>query len=208
MPYRFEIGQPCPPVIERPRRDFDGAFLEPLPPGGMVALLYLSGMRALERIVIEMEPMDVRIVEDGAFVLTLLRFGNTPIIFSMEHDPRKYSDLRSFNTIRRTNRIDIIAVESTKNEVRVIRPAHFNEQLRAVWKRSWLAAMTDHKYSERYQLWLDGLWKRYRDVRRMWKKARPMGHLLDEDHEKRLRYEQTLYTSMVRQIARSERREA
>lgn len=206
MFYHFEIGQPCPPIIERPRPDFDGTYLEALPPGGMVALLYLSGMRALERIVIEMEPMDVRVVEEGEFVLTLLRFGDTPIIFSMEHDPHKYGNTRSVETIRRTNRIDIIAVESMKNEVRVIRPAHFPEQLRQTWKRSWLAAMADRSYSERYQEWLNRLWRRWRDVRRLWKRARPVGRLVDEYHEKRLRYEQALRKSMVRSVARMEGR--
>lgn len=208
MLYHFQVGETCPPIIKRPRPDHDGAFLEALPPGGMVALLYLSGMRALERIVIEMEPMDVRVVEEGEFVLTLLKFGDTPVLFSLEHDPRKYGDLRSLNAIRRTNRIDIIAVESTKNEVRVIRPAHFPEHLRQAWKRSWLAAMADRSYSERYQEWLNALWKRWRDVRRLWERARDVGRLIDVDHEKRLRYEQSLYKSMVRSVAMSERREA
>jgi len=205
MLYSFEVGQPCPPVVERPRPDFDGAYLEALPPGGMVALLYLSGMRALERIVIEMEPMDVRVIEEGDFVLTLLRFGDTPVLFSLEHDPRKYSDHRSLNTIRRTNRIDVIAIESTKNEVRVIRPAHFNEQLRIIWKRSWRVAMTDHTYSERYQQWLERLWRKWKDVRRLWARAQPVCRLIDEDHEKRSRYEQSLYKSMMRHVSRNER---
>jgi len=30
MLYSFEVGQPCPPVVERPRPDFDGAYLEAL----------------------------------------------------------------------------------------------------------------------------------------------------------------------------------
>jgi len=137
-------------------------------------------------------------------VLTLLRFGNTPLTFCLEHDPRKYGNLRSIETIRRTNRIDIIAVESVKNEVRVIRPVRFNDQLRAIWKRSWMAAMADPTYTEKYQLWLDRIWKRYRDVTRLWKLGRPVGQLIDEDLERRLRYEQTLYTSLVRQTARRE----
>lgn len=93
MLYHFRVGQPCPPVIERPRIDFDGAYLEALPPGGMIALLYL-------------------------------------------------------------------------------------------------------------------LWRRWKDVRRLWKRARPVGQLVDVDHEKRLRYEQALRKSMVRSVVMSERREA
>lgn len=207
MLYSFEVGQPCPPVVERPRPDFDGGFMEALPQG-MVALLYLSGMRALERIVIQMEPVDVRVFEQGKFVLTLLRFGDTPLTFSLAHDPRKYGNIRSIETIRRTNRIDIIAVESVKNEVRVIRPTRFDEQLRAVWKRSWLAAIADATYSERYQEWLERMWRHWRDVRKLWERARPVCRLIDEDYEKRLKYEQSLYKSLMRQVPRSERKEA
>jgi len=206
MLYIFEVGQPCPPVVERPRPDFDGAYLEALPPGGMVALLYLSGMRALERIVIQMEPVDVRVIEQGEFVLTLLRFGNTPLTFALEHDPRKYGSARSIETIQRTNRIDIIAVESTKNEVRVIRPVRFNDQLRAIWKQSWLAAIADSSYSDQYQEWLDRLWWRWKDVRRLWERAKPVCRLIDEDHEKRLRYEESLQKYLIQHISRNKRR--
>lgn len=144
---------------------------------GYILTVYLDHMTEKEKEILKDKPMNVRLVETAqGFVLPLIRFGNSPLIFELGYDPTIYPDARSLQFTTHNNLLGIAAIESTNNVLKVARTA--NMPLRMIQKCAdiWAKAILEVDYSEKYAKWLLELRSRY-TVIQLWERGIPVGKL-------------------------------
>lgn len=109
------------------------------------------------------------------FVLTLIKYGNTNLIFEMSFDPTLYKDERR-GIFFKSNMLTIIGVDSNTNIIKTLRYVSMPLKLHQLYKDAWSLALKRKEFSQKYMNWVDDLDKRY-SVVQLWKMSKMYGQM-------------------------------
>lgn len=155
--------------------NFDGGMLE-ASPDAFWLLIYLSGMNENERKLLSKAKIATKVLESQEMLLSLIRFGDSPLIFELPFDPTLYADGRAIKLINRLNTLQLIGVESASSTIQVLRLLSIPHELRRRWAKSWEAVTRMPDASAMYSDWLDKLYAHY-SVTQLWDMADYAGKL-------------------------------
>jgi hypothetical protein len=156
----LEIGKPFKMFEGKDIIGKDGCVFECLENHSYALAIYLSNMSDSEISFLRFEKVTCRIIEEGDFLLTLVRFGNSELIFEMAFDPTLYKDQRMDNMLK-SNMLNLIGIESTTNIIKTLRMANLPIALYRKMITIWGNAKDIENYSQKYTNWMDDLDKRY-----------------------------------------------
>jgi len=154
---KLEVGKSSP-FPAKPMHD--GGIFE-ADQNGFLFLIYLSGMTAKERNTLKNEIIQSRIIKEENRLLTLIRFGTSPLIFEMMFDPNRYDDNRAYDLIERTNTVFVIGIDSKNNTLQSLRYVTMPKDLRDVWNKKWNEAKSEKNFSSTYDAWYNMLCSNY-----------------------------------------------
>lgn len=157
------------------RKNIDGAILEAVFNGGFMLVVYLKNMSMSEQMALRTGKVQVRLIkETDTFLMPLIKFG-WQLEFSLIFDPTKYTDERK-DTLFESNMMTIVGVESTTNIIKTLRMANMPNRLFRTIMGSWDLAKKEENFSERYNAWVDDLYRRY-DDNQLWEMGIYMGKM-------------------------------
>lgn len=143
-----------------------GCVFEKVPDGGFVLSVYLDNMTKEEEFLLRRGKITTRIIHEGFFLLTLIQFANTEMIFEISFDPTLYKDNR-MNELLKSNMINLIGIESTTNIIKVLRMVNIPMGLYRRMITLWSMTKDIENYSKKYSNWVSELDKRY-TVPKLW----------------------------------------
>jgi len=147
----------------------DGGILEALDGGeGFWYHLYLNKPTGEEKKTFQEEKINVRLIEEEDYLLPMIRFGDTLMIYEMSFDPTIYDDKRAMQIAEENNLLSVILIDSTSNIVEGLRQANLPLRFIQICKDKWEKAYEIKNYSQKYKKWytkiqripVDTLWNR------------------------------------------------
>lgn len=154
----FEVGKPLPKEIRElwmSRGAIDGAILE-VWDKSFVLNFYLKDMTDKEVFAFNNEKMKIKILEEENMVLTMVRFGETPLVFELSFDPTLYGDDRAIRALEHGSLLHVTGIDSRTGIVKTLRAVSIPSKLVRVWSRKWKLALEEvENYSEKYKSWVD-----------------------------------------------------
>ncbi len=159
----LEVGKEFPMFSKSKEKtlNIDGAIIEMLPKEhGYTLSLYMCNMILEEVKILRFNKISCKYIQEGDFILTLIGYNNSNIIFEISLDPTLYKDNRS-DFLLKTNMITVVGIESTNNIVKTIRYCSVPIKLYNKWIEVWGRAKDIEGYSEKYTRWVDDLDRRY-----------------------------------------------
>jgi len=118
--------------------------------------LYLKNMAYEEEQALSNKKIYCRIHRKDWFLLTLIRFGKTPIIFEITFDPTIYPEsewLERKDALEKNNMIIFLGIDTSNGIVKTLRRANLPEKLWIQWKECWEASYHIPHYSREYGRW-------------------------------------------------------
>ena len=141
-----------------------GCIMEQLADSSFALIVYMDNMTTGEFMTLKEDKIHVRVIkETNDFVLTLLKYGKTPLIFELCFDPTLYKDERR-GVFGKSNMLTIIGVESNTNIIKTLRMVSMPMKLFKLYNRAWELALKHDGFSEKYSAWLNDLTNRYTTV--------------------------------------------
>lgn len=117
----LEIGKEFELFYGRNMRGQDGCIFERFKEGGEYCLVvYMSEMSKEEKELLRFGKIRVKVIHEGDYILTLIRYGKSDLCFEYSFDPMLYKDGRMDNLLN-GNLIYIIGVESEDNTIQTLR---------------------------------------------------------------------------------------
>jgi hypothetical protein len=173
---KLQVGTPFELFIGRNMKGQCGAIIEQLADGGFCLVVYMDNMTTGEFLALREEKIHVRVIkETDDFVLTLLKYGKTPLIFELCFDPTLYKDDRR-GIFSKSNMLTIIGVESNTNTIKTLRMVSMPLKLHNIFIKAWNLALTREGFSEKYNAWINDLDSRY-SVVDLWKMGENYGQM-------------------------------
>jgi len=117
-------------------------------------------MNQSEILLLRQGKISVKIIHELDYLLTLIKFGSSQLIFELPFDPIKYKDDRT-NKLLSSNMLQIIGVESCNNIVKCLRMVSIPFKLFNSWITVWTNAKNIPDYSNKYDRWMNDLDNRY-----------------------------------------------
>jgi hypothetical protein len=159
----LQVGQQFP-MFENSKRNMigaDGAVFELLPSDeGYILCIYMSNMNKREFEALRNEKIICRYIQEGDFLLTLIKYGSTELIFEISLDPTLYKDGRGANLLK-SNMLSVVGIESTTNIVNTLRYCNIPTKLYSKMITVWDKAKYIENYSRKYTNWMNDLDSRY-----------------------------------------------
>lgn len=177
--FKLEVGKPFDLFVGKNIIGQDGCVLELLHGGGYFLAVYLNHITEKEKLVLKNEKMNIRVIHESDFVLTLIRYGFTSLVFEVVFDPTLYKDER-VNQFLTSNMLTVVGIESTNNTIQTLRYVSIPLNLFSIWNISRENAKKQENYSQKYSKWIDDLDKRY-SILKLWDLAKPIGYLGQTD---------------------------
>ena len=144
---------------------------------GYLLSIYYNGLTEQEKEILKTKPVNVRLVETvKGFVLPMLRFGNSKMIFELEYDPNIYPDARSLQLSSHNNLIGIAAMDSRDNRIKVVRTLNMPLKMVQTCSDEWARALLNPSYSVEYKEWLTEL-RSKSTIYQLWDRGIPAGKL-------------------------------
>jgi hypothetical protein len=169
------VGKKFTLFQERYHSFTDGGYFEALEENaGFIMTVYLAGMDEAEKMILESENIQARIVKDGNKILGLIRYDDSPLIFEMSFDPTLYKDKRAMQITFNNHMLTIIGVERSNNVVRTLRVTNFPMRLKQAFITAWTSAYEEENYSKNYTKWLNHLYQY--DIMTLWNNATDVGY--------------------------------
>lgn len=129
---------------------------------GYAMNIYFADMTSEEANLIASAPISVRVLRDTpTFVLPVVRFGRSPLLFEIIFDPTLYKDNRSMQLTLENNLVTIVGVDSNTNIVKALRLVSIPKRLREIWLTSWTKALEMNDFSRKYNMWVSDISRRY-----------------------------------------------
>ena len=157
----IEVGKPFPLFQDSNTHGINGCVFEVLDDGIFILVIYLNNMQSEEKKILKKKKIHVKVIEEDEFILPLMRFGDTELLFEIDFDPFLYlskNDER-FEKIGQSNMVNIISIESTNNIVQTMRwvnmPLKLYNKMIATWN-----TVNDLNYSKKYKNFINRF-KRY-----------------------------------------------
>jgi len=162
VPFQMlEIGKPYNLFKCRNMQGQCGCIIEMLKDGRYALVVYLDDMTLEEQINLKTAKIYVRVIkETDDFILTLIRYGNSPLIFEMSFDPTLYSDERR-ELFTKSNMLHIIGVDSNTNIIKTLRYVSMPFKLFDMMKDAYKLALERENFSQKYKNWIDNLDSKY-----------------------------------------------
>jgi hypothetical protein len=172
----LEVGKPFELFYGRDMTGQDGCIFERFKDGNEYCLvIYMSNMSNKERELLRFGKITVKVIQEGNFILTLIRYGNTDLCFEINFDPILYKDGRMDNLLK-SNIIYIIGIESNNNIIMNLRYVNIPMKLLGKYISVWENAKLVNGYSEKYIRWIDNLDRKY-SVLELWDVGVYMGKI-------------------------------
>lgn len=165
----LEVGKEFPMFSKSKYKTIgiDGCIIEMLPEGhGYTLSLYMSNMTQEEIKILRFNKISCKYIQEGDFILTLISYNSSDILFELSLDPTLYKDDRS-DFLLKTNMLTVVGIESTNNIVKTIRYCSIPIKLYNKWLTAWSRAKEIESYSEKYIRWVDDLDRRY-SLKQLW----------------------------------------
>src|SRR5690606_27619173 len=132
------VGEPIPEQWRGAvQRGFEGAYLEAVKDDGFYALLCLPNISGKEKETLKTTKINVRIVENDGMLLTLIRFGSTPLIFELNFDPTLYPDQRAIELLDFSDLLQIVGIDTKDLTIQALRVVTIPRRLIDEWRKSW-----------------------------------------------------------------------
>lgn len=147
----------------------DGCLFEALHGGGFSLIAYLSNMSQAEKTALS-ESITVKLYREDSFLLPIIRFGNTHLMFEVIFDPTLYDDGRD-ETLTVSNMLTIIGVESNSNIIKTLRLVSINPSLYKELVSFWIKAKNMEDFSKKYINWVRELDAKY-TVLQLWSRSK------------------------------------
>jgi hypothetical protein len=173
------VGEPIPQGWKSLMGSSDGARLEqPYPDSIPLIIVTMQDVSGKEAEILRQGAIEARIFRERRYLMAVIRFGGTPLMFDLFHDPTLYpahewpARLQGWE---KGNLVGIVAVDTGSGLVVANRLANLPRGL-------WLALLVTFReayeatdnYSSRFRLWMDGVWARY-GIRELWRNSAPAG---------------------------------
>lgn len=172
---QLEVGKALPAQWTL-QKGFEGAIFEAA--DGFTLILGMPSLSQKERETLRKAKISVRTIEQDGLLLTLIRFGGTPIIFELNFDPTLYEDNRLTDLLKQVNTLQIIGVDTEDLTIQSLRLVSIPSKLLTRWNMVWRNALNEPDFSIRYNAWIDSLYARYSTVK-LWDQAVYIGNLGD-----------------------------
>jgi hypothetical protein len=174
------VGQPFELFKTRPDLHCaDGAIMELLPGGTFAIIVYMNQMTKHEKEILRKNKIKVKIICEDDFILTMINYVGSPLIFEMSFDPTLYKDGRLFD-ISKSNLVTIIGVDSSNNVIQTLRTVSTPLKLFEIWKKYWFKPwdISHHQkdFSIQYKKWVDNLDLKY-TVLQLWERGEYIGSM-------------------------------
>jgi hypothetical protein len=154
----------------------DGAYFEALDDNdGFFMSIYLGGMDLREKLSLESEQINARMIKEGNKILFLTRYGDTALIFEASFDPTLYGDERVMQIAFNNHMVTFVGIERSNNVVQTLRQANFPMKLKQALITAWTSAFKEEGYSLAYTKWTTDLYKRYSTFE-LWDRAKDVGY--------------------------------
>ncbi|MDD4111347.1 MAG: hypothetical protein PHS54_07430 [Clostridia bacterium] len=172
------VGQPLELFKTRPEFKYqDGAVFECLQGGTFAFIIYMNKITEQEKEILRKNKIRVKIIREDDFLLTMINYVGTPLVFEMSFDPTLYKDGRFFS-LSKSNLITIIGVDSSNNIIQTLRTVSTPPKLFGIWQKYWLKPWNISHYQEdftiRYKEWVDNLDTKY-TVLQLWERGEYIG---------------------------------
>jgi hypothetical protein len=136
----------------------DGSYFEALDDeSGFIMTTYLTDMSEEEKFLLRNGVINARMIREENFILFILRFGHSPLMFEVSFDPTLYKDRRAMQITFDNHMVHFVGVEKRTNTVQTLRTANFPMKLKQACITAWHNAYNDLDYSRKYMEWYDGL---------------------------------------------------
>lgn len=154
----------------------DGGVFEALENGdGFLYTMFLNQPSKEEINLVRTKDIKVRLIDEEPFVLPLIQFDNSRMIFEMSFDPTLYQDDRAFQMKQSNNVLTIVLVDSSTHVVHALRsanlPLRFIQRCGHVWAKAFL----EPDFSNRYKQWFRK--KQEIDLESLWEHALYLGKM-------------------------------
>lgn len=172
----LEIGKEFDLFVGRDMKGKDGCIFEKFKEGNEYCLIvYMSGMNNKEKELLRLSKISVRVIQEGDFILTLIKYGSSNLCFEISFDPMLYKDGR-MDLLLEGNLIYIIGVESNENIIQTLRMVSMPSGLLKKYIVIWDNAKKIDDYSGRYERWVKDLDMRY-NVMELWEMGVYVGRM-------------------------------
>jgi len=156
----LEVGKPFTLFESSHLKNKDASILEMFPNGEMVLSLHMYNMNKSEILLFRKAKISVKIIHELDYLLTLIKFADSQLIFELSFDPTKYSDNR-VDKLMNSNMLQIIGIESSSNIIKSLRIVSVPFKLFNLWITVWGNARNIPGYVTKYDRWVNDLDKRY-----------------------------------------------
>lgn len=156
----ISIGETYPLFQETTKAMYgqDGGLLESMEDGhGYIYNMYLNQPIPEEIDMVQHQMVRFRLVMQDNFVLPLVQFGDSNMIFEMRFDPTAYEDDRALQLMGKNNLLTIVLIDSTNGVVKALRNANLPLQFSKQCYKKWTAAFKQENYSIHYKVWCEKL---------------------------------------------------
>lgn len=170
----LEVGKEFELFKGRNMKGQIGCITELLNDGKFYLIVYMDDMTLEEVILLKQAKIQVRVIkETDDFVLTLIKYSNSPLIFEMQFDPTLYKDERRW-MFGRSNMMTIIGVDSNTNRIKTLRYVSMPLKLFDALKDAWELSLKRENFSVKYERWISDLMQRYTTVQ-LWEQGKNYG---------------------------------
>lgn len=178
---KIEMGKPFK-LFDNNMKGQTGCVTEMLENGVFCLVIYMDNMTFEEVIILNQIKVKVKAIkETDDFLLIMIKFGNTPLIFEIAFDPTLYNDSRR-EYFMETNMLSIIGVDSNSNIIKALRYVSMPLALHNLYKDAWSLALKREGFSTKYTKWVDDLDKRY-SIYDLWKIGKNYGEMGQQEWE-------------------------
>lgn len=168
----------------------DGAVFEALEDNsGYILAVYLNQPHSQEISILRSEKILTRLLIQDNFILPMVQFGSTLMIFEISFDPTLYTDERVFQFQESNNTLMVVSIDSSNRKVVALRHANFPLKFIQHCSETWAKAFLENNYSEKYRNWYGGL--QQHSIETLWEKATPTGTLGDSYNIDEITYSPT-----------------
>ena len=147
--------------------NIDCCIMELTHDGTFMLIIYLHNMTQQEKKLLRDSTIRVRVVEEEDFLLPLIQFGSTEMIFEIDFDPFIYTDERK-NLIGQSNLVNMVGVELSNRIVQTIRLMNMPKKLYSKYITAWSLMDDREGFSDRYRQWINNLHEKY-SVLELWR---------------------------------------
>lgn len=178
MSFLISVGEKFP-LFEKGLntvRNQDGVLFEALEDnGGYSIVVCLNKPIPKEIELVAEHRINIRLFQEGNFILPMVQFGSEPMIFEMFFDPTRYTDERAIQLQQDNNSVMVTLVDSSTNIVKALRMANLPLDFIQTCSYHWSKAYLQSDFSSDYVSWYRKL--QQLSLESLWEQAKPVGYL-------------------------------